>query len=74
MITLPFFTMRHSRDYYRQRGWVLFILLAPFPEEEQVPGEYIGALLNMELHLRARWPFARISVYAPRRDRLGMTR
>lgn len=64
----PFLTFRIGRNYWRNSGWLVVFILAPFPEEEQVQGELAAALINAEMRISPAWPFVRISAYTPARD------
>lgn len=67
----PFFTFRFGRDWLRQEGWTIAMIIAPYPADEQEQGAYCRALINARLDIRPRWPFLRWDAYTPRRDRLG---
>lgn len=68
-IKLPLFLFRFTRNMWRyDGGWFLTLILAPFPAEEQIPGAWIKALINMRIDFNPRWPFIEVDAYTPRRD------
>lgn len=62
---LPFFAWYAGKDCYGivRHAYVFRLLLAPFPLEEQVPGEYARALLHLEITFRPHRPFLGGFVY-----------
>lgn len=69
----PFFMLRAGRNWSRDRGYVLTLIVAPYPEAEQEPGRYARAMVNLRVMLdHDGWrPVIWFDLYAPRRDRLG---
>lgn len=65
----PLFLLRVGRDYWRRQGWVLILIVAPYPDDEQVDGALTRALINMEIRASWSWPFLQFDCYLPRRDR-----
>lgn len=72
MMDRPLLTFRIGRTWTPYRWPVarelrVVIILAPFPYEEQVPGELVAALVNAQVSFRLSWPFVDVNVYAPDR-------
>ncbi|MEA3264138.1 MAG: hypothetical protein U9R07_11725 [Pseudomonadota bacterium] len=55
------------RRYELDREFIVVIILAPAPVEEQTPGGYVEALVNAKISFTLRWPFVRCDIYAPDR-------
>lgn len=53
----PLLMVRFGRRYDRREGFVLVIILAPWPESEQEVGGLCRALMNLRVDFRPRWPF-----------------
>lgn len=64
----PLIYIRLGYSWRRKRGWHFIAILAPFPPEEQVPGELCAALINIEVVFDTRRPFVWWHFYSPRRD------
>ena len=63
----PLLFVKFCRKFYRQEGFRLVVILAPFPPEEQEPGAYCRALMNLQVDFSPRWPFVEVDCYAPDR-------
>lgn len=66
----PLLYVRFCRNYRRRgRGFVLTVVLAPFPDEEQEQGAEWRALMNLQVEFMPHWPFVNVYCYAA--DRLA---